>query len=138
MRMTRTDDIKLVYDKECPVCEFYCQRIDVDEAAGHLVRIDAREQSGVMDEITALGLDIDEGMVVKVDDRIYYGSEAIHQLATMSARDGFVNRVSRLLFRSPALARFFYPALKAVRNLLLKVLRRSRINNLNQSNNDWF
>ncbi|MDX1507488.1 MAG: DCC1-like thiol-disulfide oxidoreductase family protein [Woeseiaceae bacterium] len=136
--MAANDDIQLVYDRECPVCEYYCQRVDVDASAGRLVRIDAREPSEVMDEITALGLDIDEGMVVKIDDRIYYGSDAIHELAKLSAGPGVVNRLSRLTFRTPAMARFFYPMLKAVRNLLLKLLGRSRINNLDQSNNDWF
>ena len=136
--MAASDDIQLVYDRECPVCEYYCQRVDVDASAGRLVRIDAREPSEVMDEITALGLDIDEGMVVKIDDRIYYGSDAIHELAKLSAGPGVVNRLSRLTFRTPAMARFFYPMLKAVRNLLLKLLGRSRINNLDQSNNDWF
>lgn len=136
--MSNPADIQLVYDRECPVCEYYCQRVDVDASAGQLVRIDARAPSEIMDEITALGLDIDEGMVVKVGERIYYGSDAIHELAQMSAKKGVINRLSRLTFRSPALARFFYPMLKAVRNLLLKILGRSRINNLNQSNNDWF
>ena len=136
--MSKSGDIELVYDKQCPVCEFYCQRIDVDEATGKLVRIDAREQSAVMGEITALGLDIDEGMVVKADDRIYYGSDAIHELALRSSRKGFINRVAWFTFRSHAVARVLYPMLKAVRNLLLKILGRSRINNLHQSNNDWF
>ena len=77
-------------------------------------------------------------MVVKANDKIYYGSDAIHELALMSSKKGFINRVAWLTFRSPTLARVLYPMLKAVRNLLLKILGRSRINNLDQSNNDWF
>ena len=80
------DQIDLVYDPQCPVCEFYCQRIDVSESSGKLSRIDARKDSPIMNEITTAGLDIDQGMVVKVGTELYYGSEAIHQLALLSSR----------------------------------------------------
>ena len=55
--MSDSDRIEVVYDKECPICEFYCQRIDIRESVGELVRVDARDDSEIMSEITALGLD---------------------------------------------------------------------------------
>lgn len=136
--MPDDDRIELVYDRECPVCDYYCNRVDVEAGHGKLVRVDARDMPDIMDEITALGLDIDEGMVVKRDGRIYYGADAIHELARMSSRQGFINRVAHLAFRSAGRSNFLYPILKALRNLLLKLLGRSRINNLNQSNNERF
>ena len=102
------------------------------------MRVDAREESEVLDEVTTIGLDIDEGMVLKVDDTIFYGCDAIHELALRSSRKGFVNRLAFWIFRSKSAARLFYPVLAACRNLLLKVLGRTRINNLNIENNDRF
>lgn len=136
--MDKPDDIKLVYDRQCPVCELYCRNVDVSESAGRLVRIDAREPGELMDEITAHDLDIDEGMVLKVDDRLYYGSDAIHELAKLSSRQGLFNRLASITFRSPTAARVLYPVLRATRNLLLKMLGRTRINNLNLPNRDRF
>lgn len=136
--MDTKKDIQLIYDRQCPVCEYYCQHIDVQSAAGNLVRVDAREPSDVLDEVTGLGLDIDAGMVVKVDDKIFYGSAAIHELARLSSKRGFVNRVAHYVFRVKWLAKFLYPLLAACRNLLLKILGRSRINNLQQSDNEQF
>lgn len=136
--MDNKDQIDLVYDPKCPVCEFYCQRIDVSEESGELSRIDARQDSPIMDEITDAGLDIDEGMVVKVGDELYYGSEAIHQLALLSSRKGFVNRIAYWVFRHRRAALILYPVLAAGRNLLLKILGRSRINNLDVADNDRF
>lgn len=136
--MNDNDAIDLVYDPKCPVCEFYCQRIDVSEAAGELSRIDARQDSPIMEEITAAGLDIDSGMVVKVDNELYYGSEAIHQLALLSSRKGFINRIAYSIFRHRRAALILYPLLAAGRNLLLKILGRSRINNLDIVDNDRF
>lgn len=130
--------IEVVYDRECPVCEFYCQRVDVQESLGRLERVDAREDSEVMTDITALGLDIDEGMVVRVGDDIHYGSDAIHELALLSSGKGFINRLASWTFRSRALSRILYPILKSIRNLLLKILGKSRINNLREAGNDRF
>jgi predicted DCC family thiol-disulfide oxidoreductase YuxK len=136
--MSETDRIEVVYDKECPICEFYCQRIDVRDSAGELVRVDARDDSEVMTEITALGLDIDEGMVVRIGDELHYGADAIHELAKLGSKKGFVNNAARLGFGSRRIARFLYPFFKFLRNLLLKMLGKTRINNLQQPDKDNF
>ena len=136
--MSGSNDIEVVYDKECPVCDFYCRRIDVQKSDGDLVLTDARDDSEIMDDITALGLDIDEGMVVRVGDELHYGADAIHILALMSSGRGFVNAMSRLMFRSRRMSDLFYPVFRTGRNLLLKILGKTRINNLQQDNNDRF
>ena len=131
-----SDEVEVVYDKECPVCDLYCHAIDV--ADGELKRVDAREPGEAMDEVTALGLDIDEGMVVRVDEKIYYGPDAIHELAKRSNNKGLLNRFASFVFRSHTLSRMLYPVLKAMRNLLLKILGKTRINNLGEPGRDRF
>lgn len=130
--------IILVYDKECPLCHAYCRMTRIRESLGKLVLQDAREQSAVLDEITALGWDIDQGMVLKVEDELYYGPDAINVLAMMSSRSGIFNRLSYWTFKSKRLSRFLYPIMKSVRNLLLKILGRSKVNNLDLENNTNF
>jgi predicted DCC family thiol-disulfide oxidoreductase YuxK len=132
------EEILLVYDKQCPVCDYYCQVVRIRETVGDLKLVDARERSAVMDEITAQGLDIDQGMVLKMGDRLYYGSDAIHALALISSRSGIFNRLNYWMFKSRTLSHFFYPILRFFRNLLLKLLRRTKINNLSLKNNDRF
>ncbi len=136
--MPNADDILLVYDKECPVCDYYCRKIDIGDLAGRLVRINAREGSEIMAEITALGLDVDEGMVLKADDVFYHGAEAIHALALLSSKTGFFNRLASATFRRRSMSRLLYPILKSGRNLLLKMLGRSKVNNLNRPGNERF
>jgi predicted DCC family thiol-disulfide oxidoreductase YuxK len=136
--MSDSGRIDVVYDKECPICEFYCQRIDVRESAGELVRVNARDDSEIMSEITDRGLDIDEGMVVRVGDEFHYGADAIHALAQLGSAKGFVNNAARLGFGSRRVARLLYPFFKFLRNLLLKILGRTRVNNLQQTGKDHF
>jgi hypothetical protein len=105
---------------------------------GRVVLIDARDGGPIMDEITAKGFDIDQGMVVKVGDQIYYGPDAIHALSLMGTNKGMFNRLAYWSFRSRAVSRILYPLLKACRNLLLKVLGKTKINNLGVDGNDRF
>lgn len=130
--------IFLVYDRQCPVCDAYCRLVRVRPSSGTLHLIDARAPSAIMDEITAAGLDIDEGMVVRMDGRLHYGSAAISALARHGARSGIFNRLNSVVFGSQRAARAIYPLLRACRNLLLKCLGRTRINNLRIPGNERF
>ena len=130
--------ILLIYDKECPACHFYCQIVRIRQSVGELVLIDARENPDVLQEISAKGLDIDQGMVLKMDGQLYYGADAIHLLALLSGRSGVFNRLNYWLFRSKKVAAILYPILRSCRNLLLKILGKTKINNLKQEDNEQF
>lgn len=122
--------IFLIYDKECPVCNNFSQVVRIRETVGELEIINARDNSEVMDEITAEGLDIDHGMVLKMHGQLYYGSDAIHALALISSRSGIFNSVNYWVFKSKILSIILYPVLCFSRNLLLKILGKSKVNNL--------
>jgi len=131
-------EILLVYDKECPACNAYCQIIRIRETVGDLKIIDAREKSEVLDEITARGLDIDQGMVLKMEGQLYYGSDAMHALALISNRSGLLNRINYWIFKSKSVSSWLYPVLRLFRNLLLKMLGKTKINNLDAPDNEKF
>ena len=122
------EKILLVYDKECPACDYYCQVMRIRDSVGEIIIVNARDDSAVMDEITGQGLDIDQGMVLKMGNTLYYGSDAIHALALISSRSGIFNRLNYWIFKSKTLSRIFYPALRFFRNMLLKLLGKSKIN----------
>jgi predicted DCC family thiol-disulfide oxidoreductase YuxK len=131
-------DILLIYDKQCPACDYYCNLARIRDSVGRLVLVDARDGGFVMEEITAAGLDIDQGMALKVGDTLYYGADAIHALALMGTRTGTFNKVTYWCFRSRTVSRVLYPFLRACRNLLLKSLQKTKINNLGKLGNDRF
>jgi len=128
--MSGKGDVWLVYDGECPVCAAYCNYIRVRQAVGRLHLVDARQSSEIMEEITRAGFDIDQGMVVKFNNVLYYGADAIHVLTCLSTRSGVLNHLNYLFFSTRIVARLFYPAGKVVRNLTLKVLGIQPIDNL--------
>jgi predicted DCC family thiol-disulfide oxidoreductase YuxK len=123
-------EILLVYDGQCPVCDAYCRAVAREGSHTGLKLVDARGDSAVMGEITRRGLDIDEGMALELDGELYYGADAIHALVALAGTRGAFARINRWLFGSQRRARYLYPPLRAARRLLLKALRRTRINNL--------
>ena len=133
-----TRPVKLIYDGQCPFCDHYCRLVRLRDTVGELVLIDARQPGEEMAEVTRLGLDIDQGMVLMVGDEVYYGADAMRVLARMSSRSGMFNRLNYWMFRSRPMARVLYPVLRACRNFLLKLLGRSKINNLDFSDNAFF
>jgi predicted DCC family thiol-disulfide oxidoreductase YuxK len=134
----KQEEILLVYDRECPACNVYCQVVKIRESVGNLRIVDARENSEVLHEITAAGLDIDQGVVLKMGDQLYYGSDAIHTLALIGSRSGVLNRINYWVFKSKKISSILYPFLRFLRNLLLKILGKSKINNLEIKGNDKF
>lgn len=133
-----TKQVVLVYDKECPACDNYCRLVHIREDIGDFVLVDAREPGPILDEITALGWDIDQGMVLKLEQQLYYGSDAIHMLSLLGTRSGVFNRLNYWLFKSKRLSHLLYPILRTLRNLLLKLLGKTKINNLGLADNDRF
>lgn len=131
-------EILLVYDPQCPVCDAYCRAVRGGGSLPGLQLVSARQGSAVMADITRHGLDIDEGMVLRLDGTLYYGAEAIHALAALDGGAGAFDRLNRWLFGSARRARAVYPLLRAGRNLLLKALRRTRVNNLGLPGHERF
>ncbi len=131
-------NIYLVYDHQCSVCHTYCRRVHIRKSEGELRLVNARLASPVMEEVTASGLDIDQGLVLKIDSNLYYGSDAIHELSLMSdAADPF-NWVTHWAFHSRRLAHIIYPILRSAHNLLLKIQHKSKVNNLGNPGNDKY
>ena len=133
-----SEPILLVYDKDCPACNAYSQLVRIRQSVGELQLVNAREDSAVMRELTARGLDIDQGMVLLVGNNTYYGSDAIYMLSLLSSRSGVFNRLNYHLFKSRRVAKVLYPLLRGCRNVLLKLMRKRKINNLGLPDNDRF
>ena len=117
----------LVYDGECPFCSAYVRYLRVRESLGRVHLVNARDGHPLVDEIRARGLDLDEGMVLKLGDRFYHGADCINVLALLSTGSGGFNRLNAAIFRSPTASRYLYPVLRAGRNAVLQLLGRKKL-----------
>lgn len=111
----------LIYDGDCPFCSNYAQYLRVKDAVDEFILVDAREGGPLVDEVRGLPHDLDQGMVLKLDGRYHVGHEALNVLALLSEKRGGFNRLNRLLFNSPLVAKLSYPLLRSARWLALKI-----------------
>jgi hypothetical protein len=125
--MAESSGLVLVYDGDCPVCSAYTRYVRIKESVGTPLLINARDGGLWVDRIRARRLDLDEGMVLIYGGQYYHGADCIHMLAMLSTGSGFFNRINAWIFRSPTLSKYLYPVLRSGRNLLLRLLNRSRL-----------
>jgi predicted DCC family thiol-disulfide oxidoreductase YuxK len=118
----------IVDDGQCPFCSRYVELVRLRESLGRVELVDARGGGPLVDEVRAAGLSLDEGMVLKLDGRLYHGAECIHMLALLSTPSSWFNRVNATLFRSRTASRVLYPVLRTGRNAVLRMLGRSKLN----------
>jgi predicted DCC family thiol-disulfide oxidoreductase YuxK len=117
----------IVYDGECPFCSRYVAMLRLRETLGSIALVNARDGGPEVEEARAAGLDLDEGMVLKFDGRLYHGDDCIHRLALLSTPSGAFNRVNAAIFRSRTASRVLYPVLRTGRNAVLRLLGRRRL-----------
>jgi len=125
----KPEELALIYDQECPVCTAYSCSVEVDQGqAKGVKRINARSADDeLVRKAREAGLDLDEGMVVVHQGKLYHGAEALNIMARLAPDHGFGNRLNRLMFGNRTVARLSYPLLRAGRNALLKLLGRKKI-----------
>lgn len=117
----------IVYDGECPFCSRYVAMLRLKKALGAVRLLNARDGGPIVAALVANGFDLDEGMALILDGRVYHGADCVNRLALLSTGSGLFNGLNATIFRSPTLSRLFYPGLRAGRNAALRLLGRKRI-----------
>lgn len=117
----------LIYDGDCPFCSNFVRFARLRESVGSVELIDARDNGPEVQEARDQGYVIDEGMLLSLDGKTYYGADCLNALALLSSRSSIFNRLNYFLFSVPLVARIAYPILKFGRGLTLRALGVSRL-----------
>ena len=127
VRNVNGEPLWLVYDGECPFCASYVTYARVQKCFGPLNLVDVRGGGDLVNNIVALGFDLNDGMVLKYGDRYYHGAECVNILSLMSTRSGIFNKINAIVFQNCRVSNALYPLLRFGRNLTLKILRKNPI-----------
>jgi len=125
--MATGPQIEVIYDGACPVCRRSVHRLKQRAGAPRIALIDARVAPDRVAELSEHGLDPDVGIVVKAGEDYFSGAEAIRYLAGLHAPSGGLERFVAWCFGSPRRAALAYPLFRALRRMLLYLLRRGSI-----------
>ncbi len=125
-------EVFLVYDGACPLCTFASRYLRIRKAVGKLTLIDARTDTThpLIQEINTNGINLDEGMVIKFENTLYHGKDALHVMGLLSTDHDWFNRLNALLFRSKYFSNLCYPFLRLMRRLALIIKGKSLIKNI--------
>ncbi len=123
MKTKANNIIYLIYDDECLLCRHTAKALRIKKAVGKLVTIDARTDHPLVTEVNKKGFDLNKGIIVKYNNDIYFGTEALHLLAMLSSPVGLFNRMNAFIFKYKFLVRLCYPFFKMLRNILLFLRR---------------
>jgi predicted DCC family thiol-disulfide oxidoreductase YuxK len=124
---TQTPDLEVVYDGDCPFCRSYVMYCRLKEAFPEVVLTDARDVPDRVARYRGEGMEINKGMIVIYKGAVYHGDEAMTVLTQISRPDALLQRVMRLLFRSPVVAGVVYGVLRLGRDAALFFLGRRKI-----------
>ncbi len=117
----------IIYDGECPFCSNYVRLMSLRKATGKVDLVDARSDDPRVTAVQNQGYDLNEGMVALYGDKVYYGSDAIVLISTLTGDGSIIRRLCSVIFRNPRRAAFLYPFMKFGRRITLKVLGRKSI-----------
>lgn len=117
----------VVYDGECPFCARFVALQRLKHSVGPVSLHNAREDSDLVSALWASGFDLNEGMVLIWNNQVFHGDDCVNRLALLSNGSGLFNKLNAVFFSSPRVSALMYPALRAGRNAVLKLLRRKKL-----------
>lgn len=117
----------IIYDGQCPFCSDYVSKLRLEHTVGKVELIDARTQPTLVAKLRSQGYELDKGMLFIHEGNYYFGHDAMHRLALLSSRSGWVNQFNKWLFSIKILAFFIYPLLRICRNATLLFLGRESL-----------
>ena len=124
---TDFSDDYLLYDGECPACSSYVAFSRLRELHPSLRVLDARENPDLVEDLRRRGYEINEGMVMQLDGRIFFGAEATRQIARHAQGNGTLRGAVLDAVGDAPWSRALYPVLNRCRRLLLLALGRELI-----------
>jgi predicted DCC family thiol-disulfide oxidoreductase YuxK len=112
--------INLYYDNECPFCKEYSKYIELRKKYDVHI-INARVSIERIKFFKEKGFDINDGMIVETNDKIYHGADAAEFLDKCIHKSTFIDYLIGFFIKIPGFKGILYPFVKIIRLLLLKI-----------------
>ena len=118
----------VIYDGECPVCKRITLYSQLIKTFNSLDLVNARDIDDLVSELKDIfQIDLNQGMLVLLDDEIYFGGEALEIIGLHSSKDNFISYLIHRIFKHKFISVNLYPFLRFLRSLLLTLLSKSKL-----------
>lgn len=125
--MDTTPQNFLLYDGDCPFCTNYVQMVQLQKAVGPVALLNMREHPDLAAAFRQQGYDLNEGMLLRLDGKTYWGADCINRLALISTDNDLFNKVNAAVFRNPCLSAALYPFMRRGRALTLALMGKKKM-----------
>ena len=113
--------IKIYYDGGCIFCNNYIQLTKLKEDFD-VILISFRDNVEIVEKFCDMGINVDDGMVIEHNEKIYFGAKAMIFLSKYDNSSSIYNTLINLLFRLNLFPNFIYNSFKFIRSLVLKLM----------------
>ena len=122
-----TPENYLLYDGDCPACRSYLAISRLRQLKPDLAVLDARHEPHLVGELRRRGYEINEGMVLALDGRIFFAAEVTRLIALFGEPNPRGRRLLLWTIGAAPWSLRLYPLLNRGRQFLLKLLGRPLI-----------
>lgn len=126
-QLLQTPGAVVIYDGQCPFCDAYIKMLRLRESVGDVTIIDARDEPDLVQECERRGYPLNDGMLVLLAGRAYFGADAVALLSQLTTASGIVNRAVAAVLKNKALASVCYPIMRGGRAMTLSMMGRQRL-----------
>lgn len=126
LKVHQPRNLTLYYDGDCPICNNYKDYINLRKQY-NIILANAREHIPVISELALKGFDINHGMILLLDNKIFQGSDVLQILSGLTKQSGFRDKQIARFLKITWLVSCIYPLIKGVRWIILKIIRVKRI-----------
>ena len=118
------EKLNIYYDYECPVCRNFIKYYRLKNDFPNIKLINARDvdYKDKIQDFFNKGYDINAGMIVELNEKIYWGDKAVYIMSMISNKSTLFNKMNFFLFSKPLISSLLYPVMVFGRNILLTIL----------------
>jgi len=115
-------EIKIFYDGSCFFCKNYIHFVKLKEDF-NVSLYNLREHLDIADNFFKRGIDVDDGMIIEIKDKIYFGVQAMIFLSKYDENKNIYNFLINKIFKLNFFQNFFYSVFKLIRIFVLKLMK---------------
>ena len=128
IRKYSSSNVAIIYDGDCPICSNIMIYSDLKDRFRSVELLNARFYKDLTCNLNKkYNLNLNDGMIVVVEDNLFFGGEALHFIGLNSTKKTFVGKIISLIYRWKFISNTMYPLFRFLRLLLLKILRRQNL-----------
>jgi hypothetical protein len=117
----------VLFDGACSVCAGYIAMSGVGRSPEDPAPLDARQEPELVEAMRRQGLEVNDGMIARIEGKIYYGPEVTRLIAERATQISATKRGLLYVIGAAPWSRALYPLLVKARLLLLRLRGRALI-----------